>query len=88
MRRRKKEKKRQTHRKRYMANGGYGIYFLWADGSTTRICGPVGERTSSYDSGLRAVTECLRVMIEKQLEGAELLGVVIFTDCRLADYLQ
>ncbi|GFO00517.1 hypothetical protein PoB_002702200 [Plakobranchus ocellatus] len=29
-----------------------------------------------------ADTECLRVVIKKQREGAELPGVVIFTDCR------
>ncbi|GFN82318.1 RNA-directed DNA polymerase from mobile element jockey [Plakobranchus ocellatus] len=50
-------------------NGGYGIYFLWPDGSTTRKCGPVGEWTCSYECELMAVTECLQVVIEKQREG-------------------
>ncbi|GFN74723.1 hypothetical protein PoB_000122900 [Plakobranchus ocellatus] len=50
-------------------NGGYRIYFLWPDGSTTRICGPVGETTHSYECELMAVTECLPVMIRKQQEG-------------------
>ncbi|GFN84963.1 RNA-directed DNA polymerase from [Plakobranchus ocellatus] len=63
-------------------NGGYGIYFLWPDGSITRICGPVGNWTCSYECELIVVTECLRVVIEKQREGAALPGVVIFTDCR------
>ncbi|GFO28546.1 hypothetical protein PoB_005505100 [Plakobranchus ocellatus] len=63
-------------------NGGYGIYFLWPDGSTTRKCGPVGEWTCSYECELTAVTECLRVVIEKQREGAALPSVVILTDCR------
>ncbi|GFO05990.1 hypothetical protein PoB_003249500 [Plakobranchus ocellatus] len=53
-------------------NGGYGIYFLWPDGSTTRKCGPVGEWTCSYECELMAVTECLRVVIGKQREGAAL----------------
>ncbi|GFN79018.1 hypothetical protein PoB_000552400 [Plakobranchus ocellatus] len=35
-------------------NGGYGIYFLWPDGSTTRKCGPVGEWTCSYEWELKA----------------------------------
>ncbi|GFN94041.1 reverse transcriptase [Plakobranchus ocellatus] len=63
-------------------NGGYGIYFLWPDGSTTRKCGPVGEWTCSYEFELMAVTECLRIVIGKQREGAALPGVVILTDCR------
>ncbi|GFO07949.1 mannose receptor, c type 1a [Plakobranchus ocellatus] len=63
-------------------NGGYGIYFLWPDGSTTRICGPIGESTCSYECELMAARECLRVVIEKQRERAALPGVVIFTDCR------
>ncbi|GFO13133.1 RNAse h [Plakobranchus ocellatus] len=63
-------------------NGGYGIYFLWPDGSTTQRCGPVGERTCSYECELTAVTECLKVVIEKQRQGAALPGVVILTDCR------
>ncbi|GFN75861.1 RNAse h [Plakobranchus ocellatus] len=63
-------------------NGGYGIYFLWPDGSTTRKCGPVGEWTCSYECELTAVTECLKVVIEKQREGAALPGVAILTDCR------
>ncbi|GFO23800.1 hypothetical protein PoB_005030500 [Plakobranchus ocellatus] len=46
--------------------GGYGIYFLWPNGSTTRICGPVGESTCSYECELIAVTECLRVVIVYQ----------------------
>ncbi|GFN81956.1 hypothetical protein PoB_000846200 [Plakobranchus ocellatus] len=53
-------------------NGGYGIYFLWPDGSTTRKCGPVGEWTCS----------CECELIWKQREGAALPGVVILTDCR------
>ncbi|GFO48818.1 RNA-directed DNA polymerase from [Plakobranchus ocellatus] len=63
-------------------NGGYGIYFLWSDGSTTRKCGPVGEWTCSYECELMTVTEYLRVVIEKQREGAALPGVVILTNCR------
>ncbi|GFO04414.1 hypothetical protein PoB_003091900 [Plakobranchus ocellatus] len=51
-------------------NGGYGSYFLWPDGNTTRICGPVGETTCSYECELMVVTECLRVVIEKQREAA------------------
>ncbi|GFN85280.1 RNA-directed DNA polymerase from mobile element jockey-like [Plakobranchus ocellatus] len=64
-------------------NGGYGIYILWPDGSTTRKCGPVGEWTCSYECELMAVTECLPVIIEKQREGAALPGVVMLTDCRV-----
>ncbi|GFO19577.1 hypothetical protein PoB_004608200 [Plakobranchus ocellatus] len=64
-------------------NGGYGIYFLWPDGSTTRICGSEGDWTCCYECELMAVTECLRVVIEKQREGAALPVVVIFTDCRV-----
>ncbi|GFO44645.1 reverse transcriptase [Plakobranchus ocellatus] len=63
-------------------NGGYGIYFLWPDGSTTQKCGPLGERTCSYECELTAVTECLKVVIEKQQQAAALPGVVILTDCR------
>ncbi|GFO26813.1 RNA-directed DNA polymerase from [Plakobranchus ocellatus] len=63
-------------------NGGYGICFLWPDGSTTRICGLVGDWTCSYECELMAVTECLRVDIENQREGVALPGVVILTDCR------
>ncbi|GFN90703.1 2-hydroxyacyl-coa lyase 1 [Plakobranchus ocellatus] len=33
-------------------NGGYGIYFLWPDGSTTRIRGPVRDWTCSYECGI------------------------------------
>ncbi|GFN89828.1 hypothetical protein PoB_001633400 [Plakobranchus ocellatus] len=47
-----------------------------------RICGPVGDWTCSYECELMAVTECLRVVIEKQGKGAALPGVVIFTHCR------
>ncbi|GFN77494.1 hypothetical protein PoB_000400000 [Plakobranchus ocellatus] len=32
---------------------------------------------------LKAVNECLRVVIRRQREGAALLGVVILTDCRV-----
>ncbi|GFO11599.1 hypothetical protein PoB_003810400 [Plakobranchus ocellatus] len=53
-----------------------------ADDSTTRICGPVGETTYSYDCEVMAVTECLRFTIKKQRKGAALPGVVIFTDYR------
>ncbi|GFO14598.1 ribonuclease h [Plakobranchus ocellatus] len=55
---------------------------MWPDGSTTRICGPVGEWTCSYECELMAVTECLCVVIGKQREGAALPGLVILTDCR------
>ncbi|GFN97353.1 hypothetical protein PoB_002385900 [Plakobranchus ocellatus] len=36
----------------------------------------------SYDCELMAVTECLRVVIRRQREGAALPGLAIFTDCR------
>ncbi|GFN97873.1 hypothetical protein PoB_002437900 [Plakobranchus ocellatus] len=63
-------------------NGGYGIYILRPDGSLSRIHGPVGETTCSYECELMAVIECPRVFIRKQREGAALPGLVIFTDCR------
>ncbi|GFN89426.1 transposon i factor [Plakobranchus ocellatus] len=40
------------------------------------------EWTCSYECELMAVSECLRVVIEKQREGAALPDVVILTDCR------
>ncbi|GFN89016.1 hypothetical protein PoB_001552200 [Plakobranchus ocellatus] len=45
-----------------MGNGGYGIYFLCPEGSTTRICGPVAETNGNYECELVAVTEYLRVV--------------------------
>ncbi|GFN86568.1 hypothetical protein PoB_001307400 [Plakobranchus ocellatus] len=59
----------------FLASGG-------PDGMTSRVCGPVGEQTCSFGCELKAVTECLRVVIRRQQEGAALHGVVIFTDCR------
>ncbi|GFO34112.1 hypothetical protein PoB_006061700 [Plakobranchus ocellatus] len=38
--------------------------------------------TCSYEFELKAVYECLRVVIRRQREGAALPGMVIFTDCR------
>ncbi|GFO19798.1 hypothetical protein PoB_004630300 [Plakobranchus ocellatus] len=70
-----------------LLNRGRGEWRLWdllpvVRRYTTRICGPVGEWTCSYECELMAVTECLRVVIENQREGVALLGVVMFTDCR------
>ncbi|GFO10947.1 hypothetical protein PoB_003745200 [Plakobranchus ocellatus] len=59
-----------------------GIYILWPNGSTIWICGPVGETTCSFACELMAITECLRVVIMTQREGAALPGLVIFTDYR------
>ncbi|GFO36404.1 hypothetical protein PoB_006290900 [Plakobranchus ocellatus] len=41
-----------------------------------------GRMTCSFDCELRAVTECLRVVIGRQRGGGALVGVIIFTDCQ------
>ncbi|GFO44802.1 hypothetical protein PoB_007130700 [Plakobranchus ocellatus] len=64
-----------------VGDGRYGIYILWPDETASRICGPVGEMTRSHE--LKAVNECLRVVMMRQRERAALPGVVIFTDCRV-----
>ncbi|GFO18763.1 hypothetical protein PoB_004526800 [Plakobranchus ocellatus] len=58
------------------------IGILWPDGTTFRLCGPVGEQNCRFDCELKAFTKCLSVITRRQREGAALPGMVIFTDCR------
>ncbi|GFO42697.1 hypothetical protein PoB_006920200 [Plakobranchus ocellatus] len=61
---------------------GYGIYIQWPDATTSRVCGPMGEETCSFDCELKAVAKCLKIVTKRQQEEAAVFGVIIFTYCR------
>ncbi|GFO24655.1 hypothetical protein PoB_005116000 [Plakobranchus ocellatus] len=50
-------------------------------GSTSRVCGFVGEQTCSIDCELKAVTECFKVITRRHQGENALSSVVIFTEC-------
>ncbi|GFN90252.1 hypothetical protein PoB_001675800 [Plakobranchus ocellatus] len=62
-------------------NGGYGIYILLPDGSTSRLCRPLGEKKFRFDwekQGCHRVSSVTR----RHHEVSPHNDVVIFTDCR------
>ncbi|GFO39349.1 hypothetical protein PoB_006585400 [Plakobranchus ocellatus] len=54
----------------------------WYKISYMRTARGLREITCSYECELKAINECLRVVIRRQREGAALSGVVIFNDFR------
>ncbi|GFN88488.1 hypothetical protein PoB_001499400 [Plakobranchus ocellatus] len=53
-----------------------------ADGSTSRVCGPLGGKTCSFACVLEAVIECQREFPKMHWEMSPLPGEIIFTGCR------
>ena len=65
-----------------VSDGGYGVYIEWNDNSTTSVSGPVGKRTCSFECEKAALTECVRLLKERQSKDDQFPGAVIFCDCR------
>ena len=62
--------------------GGYAVYIEWKIQETSRISGPVGHRTCSFECEKAALHECVRLLKERHDGGDQFPGAVIFWYCR------